>query len=98
MKAKLFIAAVVALVGGSALYVACTQPPTAPTVIVTQTQTVTINPNLPGASPSPGPSSVKEVRVGIFGQVCPTGTTPPTNSARQIKVGCTASITATPKT
>lgn len=89
-------AGVFALVAG---LVACGQP-AAPTVInVNQIQTVTINPGLGGGqpSPSPGASDVKEVRVGIFGQVCPAGVTRPNNSERIIKVGCTASITATPR-
>lgn len=55
----------------------------------------------PGASPSPGPTgSLPEgarIRVGVYGQSCPPGVTPPNNSQGQIKVGCTAFITASPK-
>lgn len=56
----------------------------------------------PGAAPSPGedggtlpPGSF--IRIGLFGQSCPAGVTPPQNSTRQIKIGCTGQITATPK-
>lgn len=58
-------------------------------------------PSTPGASPSPGtggdlpPGSF--VRVGLFGQSCPSGTTPPNNGTRTIGPGCTGFITATPK-
>ena len=80
---------------------ACT--PTQPTpgditIINTQTQGGGTG---PGASPSPGaggelpPGSF--IRIGLFGQSCPSGVTPPANGSRQIKLGCTGSITATPK-
>lgn len=55
----------------------------------------------PQASPSPGqggdlpPGSF--VRVGLFGQSCPSGTTAPSNGTRQILPGCVGFVTATPK-
>jgi hypothetical protein len=33
----------------------------------------------------------------MFGETCGAGVTPPSNGSRQIKAGCVASITATPK-
>jgi hypothetical protein len=55
------------------------------------------------ASPSPGSGSDKlpegsTIRVGIFGQDCPSGVTPPPNSSAEVKIACRgAGITATPK-
>lgn len=55
----------------------------------------------PGASPSPGAGGTlpegSTVRVGLFGQSCPQGTTPPNNGSRTILPGCTGFMTATPK-
>lgn len=54
-----------------------------------------------GASPSPGTGgdlpAGSFVRIGLFGQSCPSGTTPPPNGTRQILPNCTGFITATPK-
>lgn len=59
------------------------------------------NPNGPTASPSPGTGGSlpagSTVRVGLFGQSCPAGTTAPNNGLRQIIQGCVGFLTATPK-
>jgi len=98
------ILAAMVLTGLAALFLSCrgVVPPTPPpTVVVQQNQQVIIG--VPSPAPSPGqagacqPGAVDEVRVGIFGQVCPNGKTPPNNAARTILIGCTAAITATPK-
>lgn len=69
------------------------------TVIVTNTTTQTQG-GTPGASPSPGPApagAIASVRVGTFGYDCPSGTATPNNSSGVVPIGCTASVTATPK-
>lgn len=91
-----------ALVIGGILLASCQQPPTQPDVTIINTNTATNNQGgNPGSSPSPGQGgdlpAGSWVRIGMFGQSCPSGVTVPSNGTRQIKLGCTASITATPK-
>lgn len=55
----------------------------------------------PGTTISPAPGSgsgaVAAVKIGEFGEVCPAGKEPAEAVARQLRVGCTSSITCTPK-
>jgi len=91
------------LCGAAVLALSCSQPlPESPDItIFNQNTNNNGQPGGPGASPSPGaggelpPGSF--VRIGLFGQSCPAGVTAPQNGTRQIKLGCTGSITATPK-
>ena len=87
----------------AALSFACS-PPTAPGDInIFNNNQATNNAGGPTASPSPGSGSDKlpegsTIRVGIFGQDCPSGVTPPPNSSAEVKIACKgAGITATPK-
>jgi hypothetical protein len=92
-RLALLLVVAVALVG-------C-QPATGPTII--NTNTATNNQQGGGANAPPAPGQGGElpagstVRVGMYGQSCPSGVTSPSNGSRQIKPGCTAFITATPK-
>ena len=67
----------------------------------TNTNIINIFGPTPVTSPSPGGSGELPpgsfIRVGMFGQTCPSGVTVPSNASRQVKPNCTASITATPK-
>lgn len=59
----------------------------------------------PAASPSPTPSPspaapaslIAEVRVSFFGIRCGGGRVPPGNTKKQLPLGCSAAVTATPK-
>lgn len=54
----------------------------------------------PLPSPSPGAGSsgaVASVKIGEFGEKCPSGKEPAEAIARQLRVGCTTAITCTPK-
>ncbi len=79
-------------------------PPTAPDINVFNQNTATNNNSGGGgngASPSPGTGgdlpAGSTVRVGLFGQSCPAGTTAPSNGSRSIIKGCVGFMTATPK-
>ena len=87
-----------AVIGG----MSCNPAPTGPGPINIYNQNTNNNGQPgPGSSPSPGQGGELPagswVRVGMFGQSCPSGVTVPQNGTRQIKPGCTALITATPK-
>jgi hypothetical protein len=51
----------------------------------------------PEPTPDPGPGLIAYVRVAFYGVQCPHGRTPPKNGAKQLPVGCTGYVTATPK-
>lgn len=87
----------------AAVTLACS-PPTEPGDInIFNSNSAVNNAGGPSTSASPGPGSDKlpegsTIRVGIFGQDCPSGVTPPPNSAAEVKIACKgAGITATPK-
>ena len=75
-------------------------PPTTPSG-TTNTNTNIINITGPTpTSPSPNAGVLPPgsfIRIGMFGETCPSGVTVPSNGSRQIRAKCTASITATPK-
>lgn len=95
MKRLLFVGLVAAMVSGCV-----PQGPTEPSeIVITNTNTNTQGGNGPGASPTPTsgggelpPGSI--IRIGLFGQSPNPG---PPNGSRQILVGNTGFITATPK-
>lgn len=77
------------------LHAACT--PDGDTVLVTQTQTVTIpSPGVVIGTPTPGANQgpVNSVGVGFFGGTCPTGEL---RNGIPLAVGCRGDVTATPK-
>jgi hypothetical protein len=97
------------LIGYVAVLVACIAaancqqpPPTQPDIsIFNNNQAINQGGSNPGSSPSPGAGgdlpAGSFIRIGMFGQSCPSGVTVPNNGSRQIKIGCTGQITATPK-
>ena len=94
---RLFMYAVI-LAWIALVCVACDEPlPTAPTN-VTQVVTVVVNP-APGASPSPGAGGcpVESLRVGFFGFGTEKECEGLRNGGGQLRVGCLANGTATPK-
>lgn len=71
---------------------------TGPPVTVLVDSQNTTNSVGPSKDPQNGTSTTfKTVRVGIFAQSCPSGGSVPDNAQNTIIVGCTATLTATPK-
>lgn len=98
-----FARALLLLLAGLLLVSCGEESPTAPTLpnISISVPTTIIVGGVPTASPSPGDGGAlptgSTVRVGVFGATCPAGVAPPNNGAREMKLPCTAHLTATPK-
>jgi hypothetical protein len=91
MKAALVAACTLALV-------ACETPTNPTTITINNNQTVSgaASPTpAPGATPPGTGAPVASVSVGFYGRSCPSGTPPA--APNDLRVGCSGSITATPK-
>jgi hypothetical protein len=98
-KLKRLFLATMLIAAGFAVMGCTPESPVTPTqIVINNNQTTTVAGGGPTTAPSPGSTTggIVEVRVPMVGENCPSGVTP-VGVQRQIRVGCSAFVTCTPK-